>query len=642
MTLTAQFKTIQEAFQVVKSASTSIHFIKSKDTVESLTYAQLYQESLTYLYAFQKQGLKKGDELIFQVEDNKAFVLSFWACILGGIIPVPLNMAANEEQKRKFVQVWNTLQNPHVLVSDIFWNRLQLDASIKTLSAQIDAKRVSIDTLDLSGEGKTELVSADDTAFIQFSSGSTAAPKGVILTQSNLLHNVEAILNGIEASDNESSLSWMPLTHDMGLIGMHITPTLLMVEQRIMPTALFVRNPKLWLEIVTEHKVTVTSSPNFGYRHFLKNVSTEQRADLELSSLRVIFNGAEPISPDVVREFNTEMKIQGLAPTAMLPVYGLAEASLAVSFSKIDGEMETCKIARGASTVGEKVNFREDDSVELVSAGKPVKFSEIQITNENGAEVGENEMGEILIKGPNVTKRYYNDVAPETFQNDWVKTGDIGFVHEGNLYISGRKKEIIFVNGQNIYPYDLEDLLIEAGIAEAGKVALCGVKKANTDTDTVLAFIDYKKDLGAFEDIAKQVKTELTEKAAIVVNHVIPIKTIPKTSSGKIQRVKLGQEFLEGNFNTVLAEMEALKAPVAAVEGGASQIENDLLEICNEVLPDKNIGRTDNIFEMGTSSLLLAQIYDKLNDKYPDKMEITDFFDYPTIAEVAAYLEGQK
>lgn len=642
MTLTSQYKTIQEAYQQVQTASKSIHFIKSKDTVESLTYAELYQESIKYLYAFQQQGLKKGDELIFQIDDNKSFVLSFWACILGGIIPVPLNMAANEEQKRKFVQVWNTLQNPHVLVSDIFWNRLQLDASIKILSSQIDTKRVSTDTLDINGVGVIEQAAADDTAFIQFSSGSTAAPKGVILTQSNLLHNVEAILDGINAGDNESSLSWMPLTHDMGLIGMHITPTLLMVEQRIMPTALFVRNPKLWLDIVTEFKVTVTASPNFGYRHLLKNVSTEQRADLELSSLRVIFNGAEPISPDVVREFNSEMKAQGLAPTAMLPVYGLAEASLAVSFSKIDGEMETCKIARGASTVGEKVNFREDDSVELVSAGKPVKYSEIQITDDNGKSIGDNEMGEIWISGPNVTKRYYNDVAPDTFQNGWVKTGDVGFISEGNLYISGRKKEIIFVNGQNIYPYDLEDLLIEVGIAEAGKVALCGVKTANTDTDTVLAFIDYKKDLAEFENIAKQVKTELTEKAAIVVNHVIPIKTIPKTTSGKIQRVKLGQEFLEGSFDAVIAEMEALKAPKAATANGASQIENDLLEICNEVLPDKNIGPEDNIFEMGTSSLLLAQIYDKLNEKYPDKMEITDFFDYPTIKEVAGYLEGQK
>jgi acyl-CoA synthetase (AMP-forming)/AMP-acid ligase II len=237
---------------------------------------------------------------------------------------------------------------------------------------------------DVAVPGVEHRATPDDVAFIQFSSGSTSEPKGVILTHRNLTANIGAIAAGIGARPDDASLSWMPLTHDMGLIGFHLTPLFEGVDHWLMPTALFVRRPGLWPAKVSEHRVSVTCSPNFGYMHYLKSHDAAKVAQLDLSPVRIIFNGAEPIAADLCRDFLAALAPAGLAPNVMFPVYGLAEASLAVTFPAVGAPLAVETLARGALGPGDvvrAVDASADDAVELVRVGRPVSGCELRIAD---------------------------------------------------------------------------------------------------------------------------------------------------------------------------------------------------------------------------------------------------------------------
>jgi acyl carrier protein len=249
----------------------------------------------------------------------------------------------------------------------------------------------------------------------------------------------------------------------------------------------------------------------------------------------------------------------------------------------------------------------------------------------------------VQIRGDNVSRGYYEDPASTRAAlsaDGWLDTGDLGFVGSGGLVITGRSKEILFVSGQNYYPHDIEAVIEKHAGIELGKAAVCGVRPENAATDEVLAFILYRGALRDFITIANNVRRSVNEHAGIVVSHVIPVGKFPKTTSGKIQRYLLAASYQKGEFDEILAELRDLAAASAGAESDAStEIENTLKEICDSFLKDKPIGVHDNIFEFGTSSLTLAQIYQRIETLYPGLLEVTDFFDYPTIAELAKYLE---
>jgi acyl-CoA synthetase (AMP-forming)/AMP-acid ligase II len=488
----------------------------------------------------------------------------------------------------------------------------------------------------------------DDIAFVQYSSGSTSEPKGVALTHRNLLTNIGAIAHGIKLTETDSGLSWMPLTHDMGLIGFHLTPFVMNVEHYLMPTALFVRRPQLWLAAASEKKATVLCSPNFGYRHFLKTFKADKSSTLDLKAVRILFNGAEPISVGLCEEFLTAMQPFGLRRSAMFPVYGLAEASLAATFPEPESGYSTVTLKRDALAVGQKIQTTgasDPHANTLVFVGLPVEGCELRIVDASGHALPSDTVGHVLIRGDNVTRGYYQDATTTeaTITGDgWLDTGDLGFCSSGGLAITGRAKEILFVSGQNYYPHDLETVIEQNARIELGKVAIAGVRPENAETDELLAFVLYRGELPAFLETVKAVRKAVNEHIGVVVNHVIPVAKMPKTTSGKIQRYLLADSYQKGEFADAIGQLHELTAQVAdAVPEAHSQVERNLKEICDSFLTDRPIGVHDNIFELGTSSLTLAQIYQRIEAIYPGQLEVTDFFDYPTIAELAKYLESR-
>ncbi|HEY8918446.1 MAG TPA: AMP-binding protein, partial [Chitinophaga sp.] len=317
-------------------AHTGITFISGSQQETFVPYKLLYAQALSCLGYLQQQGMQPGNELVLQVDDNHTFLVSFWAALMGGIRPVPLAVAHYTESNQKLCRIWKILNHPYLLTNRRVHTNLEKSADDPAMNMQeiLSGGRLLLfeDMMQHEREGNIHMPAADDIAFIQFSSGSTGTPKGVTLSHHNVITNVSAIISAGAITRADATCSWMPLTHDMGLIGFHLVPLVLGAQQYMLPTDLYIRRPALWLQVLSAHKATLTSSPNFGYKHLLQRLDVNALKDIDLSSVRLIFNGAEPISMDLCRTFLAAMQPYGLHPDVMFTVYGLAEATLAVAF----------------------------------------------------------------------------------------------------------------------------------------------------------------------------------------------------------------------------------------------------------------------------------------------------------------------
>lgn len=646
----SSFATLIEALEQHSTDERSLTFIEGKEKESTITFKQLHQRALGMLHHYQQQGLKPGDEIIIFLRDNETFLSAFWGAIFGGIIPVPVAVGISDEHRSKLYKIYNKLQRPYIFTDEANLERLKKYADENDLASNYEKlKETSVlaeSTTDLIKQGEKHIAQADDVCFIQFSSGSTSDPKGVVLTHKNLVLNVLAKGAAGGYTKDDISLSWMPLTHDMGLIGFHINMIACYMHHSIMATDLFSRRPGLWLQKVSEKRASVICSPNFGFKHFLKALGDKEMPGMELSCVRVILNGAEPISTKLCDEFLERLAPYGLNHTSMLPVYGLAEATLAVAFPKWGQDYRSVHVDRHKLKVGDKVTYLEEDTSDTLSfpiVGFAVPDMNIRIGDLEGNAFAEDTIGSILISGPTVTQGFYYDEAATKAvmtPNGWLDTGDLGFMHNNELVITGRSKEIIFAHGQNYYPHDLESILIHSESIELGKVAVYGIWEEKLQRDELLVFIIFRGDLKDFVPLAKKVSHTLNEQAGLEVDYVIPVNRIPKTTSGKFQRRILADDFEKGEYDAALKEIENLMQPKAETsDEGLSPLEKELKDICNSVIEDRSLDVNDNFFESGISSLVLAEIHQKIDDRYPDKVDVIDLFEYQTIIDLAKFLQ---
>lgn len=648
------FATLTAALDHLAASSAGIHYIAGEANERKVAYADLRPRALGLLHHLQAAGARPQGHAVILVDGLAPFVDTFWACVLGRIAAVPLAPGNADEHKAKFFRVLARLQSPVLATERKVFDRLRTYAEENGLGervAYLESHTVFLDEIaDVATPGLEHAAMPDDTAFIQFSSGSTSEPKGVVLTHRNLVTNIDAIARGIEARPDDTSLSWMPLTHDMGLIGFHLTPLFQGVDHWLMPTALFVRRPALWMAKAAEHRISVTCSPNFGYMHYLKSHDPAKTQGLDLSRIRIIFNGAEPIAADLCREFLSALAPARLAPDVMFPVYGLAEASLAVTFPAPGAPLAVDTLSRAALGPGDVVRAAapgSGDAVELVRVGKPVAHCEVRIAAADDTPSPPGTVGRILIRGDSVSTAYYDDpelTAASRTGDGFVDTGDLGTLRDGELVVTGRIKEILFVGGQNHYPQDIDLVLAQHAGIELGRAATAGTRPAQAATDDVLVFLLHKgEDWAAFAESARTVRRVVSERMGLPVAAVVPVRQFPKTTSGKVQRFALARDFEAGRFADVLAELGRHDADAAAPDkAAATALEQALLAICQAALPDRRLTADDNLFEIGTGSLTLAQIYEKVDGTYPGYLEVTDFFEYPTVRTMAAFLAAKQ
>lgn len=654
----SSYLTLTDILLARASSAQSITFVEGQGRQSTVPYSELFLRAQRRLAQFQERGLKPGSQLVFQIADNDLFIEAFWACLLGGIVAVPVSGGSTSEHRHKLFRIINTLDDPGLYLEEQTHTRLNTFAAENELQQAWDALSgktivAKVDSLP-DNQGVLHQAVASNIAFIQFSSGSTSAPKGVVLTHQNVLVNVRSIAERSLITQRDRMLSWMPLTHDMGLIGFHLTPVVFDACHYLMPADVFVRRPGLWLTSAGEERATILCSPNFGYQHVLKKFKPEKYTSLDLSSVRLIFNGAEPISVDLCNQFVQTLAPFGLTANAMYPVYGLAEASLAVAFPDVQNLLHTICISRSALGVGEPIKIMHSDgeaSVTFVGVGTPLTQIEVRLSDSEDRVLADNVTGHISIRGDNVTHGYYR--APElnrsVFSKDgWLSTGDLGFMHEGQLFITGRSKDIIFVSGQNVYPHDLEELIVQAGVVQRGKLVISSQRSTDNSEDNLLVFVLHRGAPAELHDTARNLSRLLGEAAGVRVHSVVPVRRIPKTTSGKVQRYLLIEALEQGKYSQLIQPISLNENSLYADDStcdndtaDAMSVHARLLAICNAEVVGLTVNSSDNLFELGISSLTLAQIHAAIEDVWPDQVEITDLFDYPTVSELSQFLDDK-
>ena len=650
--------TLTELLEANREAAGAITYLDGERDTRSVAFGELYQRALAILHRLQRLGARPGDKLILFLSGNEPFIDAFWAALLGGIIAVPVAPGISDEHRHKLLRIAAKLKTPYIYTEQRLLERVAATASgaqeLATLQA-LRSRAFLVDELEQLGRGgKIHRARSGDVAFIQFSSGSTGEPKGVVLTHANLLANIRGVSEIARFTPDDVSLSWMPLTHDMGLIGFHLIMFANRMHSHLMPTDLFVRRPLLWLQFAARVRASVLCSPNFGYRHYLKVLGERSPGDLDLSAVRLIFNGAEPISVELCHQFLERLEPARLARSSMFTVYGLAEASLAVSFPQPEVPLRAMAFNRhqlgvGAAPAAQRVDPQAQgveprDAVTLASVGRAIPYCELRLVGDDDAPMPPGRVGHIQIRGANVTGGYYEDAAAdaENFTADrWLRTGDLGLTHDGELYITGRHKEILFVNGQNYYPHDLERIAEEVSGLELGKVMVGGVRPVGAQADELVVFVLHRAGIADFLPIARQVAARIGEHAGLEVSAVVPVKRIPKTTSGKFQRHLLEQQYLAGGFAAELAELGTLRAaqPQAAADGSA--ITQQLRAICEQELDGRNIDIDESLFDIGASSLKLIAIHERMERLWPGVVEVTDIFDHSSIGALARFIEGK-
>ena len=644
--------TLVEALELSAQGDRAITYIHGMADETRVTYYELRERALGLLAYLQHHQVSPGDEMVLLVDTNEEFVDGFWACLLGGIVAVPLAIGVGDAHFRKLLGIFRQLQRPRLYATTNSLRKFEKYCKEQSLEHEFSllCQKTVLSPVpaQCSESGQLQDVLPNQRAFIQFSSGSTGNPKGVVLSHHNVMTNIRGILNGARVRETDSSLSWMPMTHDMGIIGFHLAPVVANAPMFLMPTELFVRRPMLWLQKISEKRATLTASPNFGIKHLLKRFNS-QPGELDLSCVRLVLNGAEPISASLCREFSQTLSEFGFDDRAMFPVYGLAEASLAVSFSDPETPVVSVHVERNTLALGQQVSIVSEsgpNSLELVSVGRAIDGCEVMIVGDEIQPAATRYIGHILIRGDNVTAGYYADAElnRDAFLEDgWLDTGDLGFEFGGNLFIAGREKDLIILNGQNFHPHDLESLCETNGGIEQGKVVAFGLHNEEGDSEALVICVLHRGEMAGFLPTVRELRRLLNEKVGVNAEYVIPVRTIPKTTSGKIQRYKLAERFRAGEFDSAVCSIRELmtssQADQPLVAGSVQEI---LLAICDSVIDDREIGADDDLFEVGTSSLKLAQIHERIEEQFPGKVEVSDLFEYPSVSRLAAVLEKRK
>jgi fatty-acyl-CoA synthase len=528
-------------------------FVKPDGTERLVSFHDLACEAERRGAHFAASGLVRGDRLAMIIPDGDEFVLSFLGALFAGVVPVPIypqltfkNIAGYHDTLAHVARAAGaamllTTAGTRPFVEPVL-------PRVDSLRSIMTVEELAGDAGPLSVEGPA--IGADDLAFLQFTSGSTSRPKGVMVTHGNLAANAAAfMLDGLQRDPSiDKGVSWLPLFHDMGLIGFVVGPLFTNVPCVFLPTASFVRAPRLWLDKIHEHRGTITYAPNFAYALVAKRLKDKDVLGLDLSCLRVAGCGAEPIQARALREFAAKLAPAGFDPRAFVPSYGMAEATLAVTFVPLGEGLRTDTRAGSGSASG--------TPVELVDCGCVFPEHELAIVDEGGKKVDDGQVGQIVVRGPSVTKGYFQDPEPtsqafrplpdEPGGEPWLYTGDLGYLVRGRLFVCGRVKDIIIVRGRNYYPSDIEWAVGELPGVRRGVVVAFGVEVEGSE-QLVVACEGAATDAAAIRDATVACIAEQFGLTAYEVV-VAPLASLPRTSSGKPQRRRTRQMYLEGTM----------------------------------------------------------------------------------------------
>lgn len=512
---------------------------------ETITYAELSYAAGRLAAAMRSWGLEPGEFVGIMLPTGREFFEVFFGTLLAGAIPVPMyppvRLSQLEEHLRRQAGILRNSQAALLIIPE------EGKALSTLLGGQIETLRGVSTVRDLQERGENHLAlpcQADHLAMLQYTSGSTGDPKGVMLTHANLLANIRAMGDAIDATSNDIFASWLPLYHDLGLIGAWFGSLYYAVPVVVMSPMRFIVRPESWLWAIHRNSATLTAAPNFAFEFCVKKIDDSSIEGLDLSSLRMVANGAEPVSADTIRRFTERFEPYGFRPEAMTPVYGLAENAVGLAFSKVGERPIVDEVSREALPQFEMaVPARADEAhpMSFVSSGVPLPGNEIRIVDALGREVAERQQGRLEFRGPSSTRGYYrNPQKSGTLIHDgWLDSSDLAYVAEGNIFITGRVKDIIIKGGRNIYPEEIEEAVGNIANIRKGCVAAFATADARTGSERLVVLAETRAtDPDTRSRMEHEVGLTVVDILGMPADEIILASphTVPKTSSGKIRR----------------------------------------------------------------------------------------------------------
>ncbi len=534
-----------------------VRFRERRDDVAALTYSQTWILASRWAHSLTEHGVRRGDRVVLALPNSEDFIGAFFGTLLAGGIPAALPPLRTHTDGHPSVVSLGTrisfLGARVLVVPDTRGGATEPHPLAETPKLSV------ITRLDLPEE--TDTVAPDnepeEVALLQFTSGTAGPTKAVQLTHSALMAQIAGIAQALALDpETDSAVSWLPLFHDMGLIGFLLTPAFIGRHVTLLRVEDFAIRPGIWIQTLSDTRATITGGPPSAYALCAKRVKARETANLDLSELRVALVGAEMVSPSSLDTFAARFTSCGFRPTSLMPTYGLAENCLAVTIPPIDrgprfdsvdlDQIEENGVASSAS--GPQRRQRA-----FASVGRPLPGIEVAVVDEAGNQLEDNQIGEIIVKGRTVMRGYLHqsDATIEALRGGWLYTGDLGYFKAGELYITGRRKEVLIVGGRNYYPEDLESVAMGVKGIRAGRVVAVAVNEADSETESIVILAE--TGLTAEEErnrLRREIRSALGH-AALPVDRVVllPRRSIRTTASGKLMRIEARERYLKDRFD---------------------------------------------------------------------------------------------
>jgi 1-acyl-sn-glycerol-3-phosphate acyltransferase len=522
-----------------------IYLYDDVDRGHGITYAALYEGAMSVAAGLQARELQPGQTVALMLPTSQDFFESFLGILLAGGIPVPIyppmRRSQLEDHLRRQAGILRNARSVMLVTVP------EAKPLARLLRAQVAELRRVVTAPDLRASPGTyvrPLIRAQDIAFVQYTSGSTGTPKGVILTHANLLANIRAMNQVARTTSADVFVSWLPLYHDMGLIGAWLGSFYCAYSTVLMSPLTFLAHPARWLWAIHTHRGTISGAPNFAYELCSQKIDDRDLDGLDLSSWRLAFNGAEPISPETITRFSDRFARYGFCREAMLPVYGLAEATLGLAFPPAGRQPRIDRVQRKPFLeTGQALPAAENDPQALcfVACGRPLPGHEVRIVDATGYEVTERQEGRLEFRGPSATSGYFRNpkATADLFRGDWLDSGDLAYIAEGEVYLTGRAKDIIIRAGRNLYPHELEAAVGSLSGIRRGCVAVFGCLDPVSRTERLVVLAETRETAPEVrQELRRQIDALSIDLLGTPPDDVVlvPPHTVLKTSSGKIRR----------------------------------------------------------------------------------------------------------
>ncbi len=551
--LTGMFPTLEATLRGVASSKGGLRFLDRHEQESFFSWGELLSRAERVAGGLAALGVQPGERVALVFPTNIGFFEAFFGALIAGGVPTPLYPPARLGRMEDYHQRSGAMLNAAGAAIVL------LDPQVRrVIGPTIERGRPPRGAWTLQDLPATEKVPAlsedpDRLGLVQFSSGTTVAPKPVALSHRALLAQTEAIVLQILAVDPAATngVSWLPLYHDMGLIGCVFPALIHGGELTLMGPELFLARPALWLRSLSRTRAVASPAPNFAYSYCLGRIQDTEMEGIDLSAWRVALNGAEPVSPDTLRAFAARFARWGLRPEALTPVYGLSEASLAVTFGSLYEPFRTLRVDRVQLSEGRVQPHRE--GVELVSVGRPVRGFTVEIRGEEGV-LAPGRVGTVHAKGPSLMEGYLGqpEATAKVLVDGWLNTGDLGFLWEDELYLVGRVKDVLILRGRNHSPHPVEQATDGLAGVRSGCAAAVSYRPEGADQELLLLFVEHKVDAEAanLQALPEQIIAAVLHHTGLRVDEVILLEpgTLPRTSSGKIRRGETLKLFIQGHL----------------------------------------------------------------------------------------------